>query len=125
MMGAGGVGRAVIRSLSLTAASSPRPELSHGASTEGDGCAAQGMDGRMEEGGTDGGFFPGVREGGGGLTEQGRTCPLVLSADLLTSLQPSASSLLCRGASRRDDQSYSLPLQMNIKMKTKVLKKLC
>lgn len=37
----------------LTAASSPRPELSHVASTERDGCAAQGMDGRMEEGETD------------------------------------------------------------------------
>lgn len=62
----------------LTAASSPRPELSHMALTEGDGCAAQGMDGRMEEGETD--------RGGEGLTEQGTTCPLVLSADLLTSL---------------------------------------
>lgn len=37
----------------LTAASSPKPELSHMASTEGDGCAAQGMDGRMEEVETD------------------------------------------------------------------------
>lgn len=37
----------------LTAASSPKPELSHMASTEGDGCAAQGTDGRMEEVETD------------------------------------------------------------------------
>lgn len=44
----------------LTAASSPRPELSRMALTERDGCAAQGMDGRVEEGETDGGIGAGV-----------------------------------------------------------------
>lgn len=47
----------------LTAASSPRPELSHMALTERDGCTAQGMDGRMEEGETDRSWA-----GGGGVS---------------------------------------------------------
>lgn len=56
MKGTGGAGPTRDKEPILTAASSPRPEPSHMALTERDGCAAQGMDGRMEEGETDGGW---------------------------------------------------------------------
>lgn len=53
------------------------------------------------DGWTDGGGRD-RQKGGGGLTEQGRTCPLALSADLLTSL-PSSPPLTLFSAEVQGD----------------------